>query len=92
MVSPAVAAPAAHRRALAKAAMAGDDPIRADMAEVEFCDLAGLRVIVSLVGPGTGRATVRQVVLGHLPAHLAEIMRILGWDPAPGLVVREPGR
>ena len=36
------------RRALAKATMAGDDAIRVDMAGVEFCDLAGLRMIVSV--------------------------------------------
>ncbi len=76
------------RRALARAAMAGDDSLRVDMAEVEFCDLAGLRLIVSLAG--SGRAGVSQVTIAHLPAHLAEIMHILGWARAPGLVLQEP--
>lgn len=78
------------RRALAKAAMAGDDALRVDMAGVEFCDLAGLRLIVSLAD--AGQAAVSQVTIVHLPARLAEIMDILGWAGTPGLVLLEPGR
>jgi anti-anti-sigma regulatory factor len=76
------------RRALAKAAMAGDDAIRVDMAQVEFCDLAGLRMIVSAAGPGgQNRAAAALVVIADLPTPLSDLMHILGWDTAPGVVL-----
>lgn len=77
------------RRILAKAAMSGDDTIRVDMAEVEFCDLGGLRIVTAMAGPGR---PLRQLVITHLPAHLADIMHILGWDTAPGVHVLETAR
>ncbi len=84
------------RRALAKAAMAGDGIIRVDMAEVEFCDLAGLRMIVSVADPGrdgqSGRPTAGQVVIADPPSPLADLMHILGWDNTPGVVLLEPHR
>jgi len=79
---------AMFRRALVKAAMAGDRDLCVDLAGVEFCDLAGLRSIISLAEPsGTGHAAVEQVTIAHLPDHLTEIMHILGWDTTPGVVV-----
>ncbi len=76
------------RRALVKAGMAGDRDLRVDLAGVEFCDLAGLRSIMSLAQPsGTGHAAVEQVTIAHLPGHLTEIMHILGWDSTPGVIV-----
>jgi anti-anti-sigma regulatory factor len=76
------------RRALAKATMAGDDAIRVDMAGVEFCDLAGLRMIVSVAGPGRpDRAKAERVVIAELSAPLADLMHILGWDTGPGVVL-----
>ncbi len=74
------------RRILAKAAMSGDDTIRLDMAQVEFCDLGGLRIITAVAGPAR---PVRQIMITHLPAHLADILHILGWDTAPGVLVLE---
>lgn len=76
------------RRALAKAAMAGDYTIRVDMAEVEFCDLAGLRMIVSVAAPsGQARAAAGQLVIADLSTPLSDLMHILGWDTAPGVVL-----
>jgi len=76
------------RRALAKAAMAGDEAIRVDMARVEFCDLAALRMIVSVARPGgQNRAAVARVVIADLPTPLSDLMHILGWDTAPGVVL-----
>lgn len=81
------------RRALAKATMAGDDAIQVDMAEVEFCDLAGLRMIVSVAGPRRlDRAGADQVVIADLPVPLTDLMHILGWDAAPGVVLRDASR
>jgi anti-anti-sigma regulatory factor len=78
-------------RSLARAALSGAAAIRVDLTGVEFCDLAGLRAITSLANPaGHGPGTVRQVTIAHLPAQLAGIMRILGWDATPGLVLVEP--
>ena len=77
------------RRILAKATMSGDDTIRVDMAGVEFCDLAGLRIITAVPGPAR---PVQQIVITHLPAHLADIMHILGWDTTPGVLVPETAR
>jgi anti-anti-sigma regulatory factor len=76
------------RRALAKATTAGDDAIRVDMAGVEFCDLAGLRMIVSVAGPGRPeRAKAERVVIADLSAPLTDLMHILGWDTGPGVVL-----
>lgn len=81
------------RRALAKATLAGDDAIRVDMAEVEFCDLAGLRMIVSVAGPSRlDRARADQVVITDLSAPLTDLMYILGWDATPGVVLLDAYR
>jgi anti-anti-sigma regulatory factor len=78
-------------RSLARAALSGAAAIRVDLTEIEFCDLGGLRAITSLANPaGQGPGTVRQVTIAHLPAQLAGIIRILGWDATPGLVLVEP--
>ena len=78
-------------RSLAHAALSGAAAIRIDLRGVEFCDLAGLRAITSLANPaGHEPGTVRQVTIAHLPAQLAGILRILGWDATPGLVLVQP--
>lgn len=60
--------------------------IHVGLAGVEYCDLAGLRAILRLVrGNGQGRC----VVLHAVPAHLHEVLRILGWDATPGLTIDE---
>ena len=78
-------------RSLARAALSGATAIRIDLTGVEFCDLAGLRAITSLANPaGQEPGTVRQVTIAHLPAQLTGIIRILGWDATPGLILVEP--
>ena len=65
-----------------------DDAIRVDMAGVEFCDLAGLHMIVSVAGPGgPNRAVAGQVVIAGLSAPLTDLMHILGWDTVPGVIL-----
>jgi ABC-type transporter Mla MlaB component len=60
--------------------------IHFSLAGVEYCDLAGLRAIVALAGTGCdGRD--RRVVLHDVPAQLRTVLRIVGWDATPGLVV-----
>jgi ABC-type transporter Mla MlaB component len=65
--------------------------LRVDMADVMYCDLAGLRAIVSLAHAGKpGSTSVDQLVLQHLPIQLRTVVRILGWDATPGLFLAEP--
>jgi ABC-type transporter Mla MlaB component len=62
------------------------------LAGVEYCDLAGLRAIVLLTetsGPEAGHG-IRRVVLHGVPDRLTRLLRILGWDSAPGLVIAGP--
>lgn len=62
-----------------------------DMADVAYCDLAGLRAIISLTNAlPPGSAGVDQLVLHHLPMQLKTVLRVLGWDATPGLYLAEP--
>ena len=80
---------------LAAAAATGWDRIRVDLAGVGYCDVAGLRAIMSLAGgPGqagstNGEASAGQVVLAHLHPPLRSVLRILGWDTVPGVIVED---
>ena len=58
----------------ARGAHPGQNP---DLAAVTYCDLAGLRAILSLAGAASG---------GHPGAGLL-VLGILGWDATPGLVI-----
>jgi anti-anti-sigma regulatory factor len=79
-------------RTLTRARRSGDFPMLVDLAGVEFCDVAGLRAIISLVDgrDPCGRAA-GEITLVHLPSHLATLLRVLGWDATPGLIVADPG-
>ncbi len=52
-----------------------------DLSAVTFCDLAGLRAIVRLADTST------PVILHGVPRPLRAVMKILGWDQEPGLVI-----
>jgi ABC-type transporter Mla MlaB component len=64
--------------------------VHLDLADVSYCDLAGLRAIVRLASPG-GPGTGRPVVLHKVPEQLRAVLGIIGWDAVPGLTVAEPG-
>jgi anti-anti-sigma regulatory factor len=71
-----------------EATAADQREVHVHLREVVYCDLAGLRAIVRLAGPGMrGGAAGRQVVLHGLSAHLTAVLRILGWDLIPGLTI-----
>ena len=75
-------------RALASVAR---DPgeIHIDLADVEYCDVAGLRAFVVLAAaPCRGHGGVR-VVLHKVPSHLVNVLHILGWDATSGLTIAE---
>lgn len=64
--------------------------VHLDLAEVSYCDLAGLRAIVRLASPG-GAGTGRPVVLHKAPEQLRAVLEIVGWAAIPGLTVAERG-
>ena len=75
-------------RILARAAAAGAPRIHVDLADVQYCDVAGLRAIISLVsGQGEAPAAVDEIVFTHLPGPLQRVLSILGWDAAPGVIL-----
>ncbi len=64
--------------------------VHLDLADVSYCDLAGLRAIVRLANPG-GAGTGRPVVLHKVPEQLRAVLTIIGWDAISGLTVADPG-
>jgi anti-anti-sigma factor len=73
---------------LARTAAVGAPRIHVDLADVQYCDVAGLRAIISLAsGQGEGRAAVDEIVFTHLPGPLQRVLTILGWDAAPGVIL-----
>lgn len=65
--------------------------VHIDLAEVVYCDLAGLRAIVRLAADN-GVAARRLVNLHEVPPQLRTVLEIIGWDSIPGLAVSGPGR
>jgi anti-anti-sigma factor len=57
----------------------GTSEIHLDLAAVDFCDVAGLRILTG--HSDGGRPAPGQVILHHLPAHLNKMLRLLHWEP-----------
>lgn len=70
--------------------LAGAGEIHLNLADVQYCDLAGLRAMIRLAGAGRSSDS-RQVVLHDVPPRLKTVLGILGWDSAPGLVIDQSG-
>ena len=72
----------------------GPGEVHVSMGAVSYCDLAGLRAIVRVTGADGGArgngGDARRVVLHEVPAQLATVLRIVGWDAIPGLAVDQP--
>jgi anti-anti-sigma factor len=64
----------------------GVPEIHFDLAGLEYCDLAGLRAIIRLASTGHDEH-VKRVVLHDVPWRLQTVLRIVGWDSTPGLVI-----
>jgi anti-anti-sigma factor len=60
------------------------DEVQIDLSAVEYCDLAGLRAIIRLA------TADRKLILHGVPAHLLNLLSILGWDQTSSLVIN-PG-
>ncbi len=65
------------------------DVVHLDLRGVEYCDIAGLRVMVQLTATGVrdGDHAARRVVLHGAAPDLIAVLGILGWDRTPGLIV-----
>jgi ABC-type transporter Mla MlaB component len=63
--------------------------VEIDLRGVTYCDLAGIRTILLLGGPGkpSPQPSGTQVVLRDPPEELTTIMQILGWEASPGLTI-----
>jgi anti-anti-sigma regulatory factor len=62
--------------------------VQIDLTGVEYCDIAGLRLMVRLTGAGGqggDHKGARRVVLHGAAPHLRAVLGILGWDCTPGL-------
>jgi hypothetical protein len=78
----------------------GPAEIHVSLAEVSYCDLAGLRAIVRITGAdgsgpgggaeGSGNGGSRRVVLHGVSGPLQTVLQIVGWDSIPGLAVDQP--
>ena len=55
--------------------------LHVNLSAVTFCDVAGLRAVVRLAESTT------PVILHGVPGTLLTVMKILGWDQQPGLVI-----
>jgi len=64
--------------------------VHIDLAGVEYCDVAGLRLMVRLTraddlnGDHQG---ARRVILHAVAPQLRTVLGVLGWDRTPGLVL-----
>jgi anti-anti-sigma regulatory factor len=70
--------------ALCRAAQNPERDLLIDLSEVEFCDLGGVRAIMSVA---TRPDAPRWVTLTGLPAETRTVIHILGWQAAPGVML-----
>jgi anti-anti-sigma factor len=65
----------------------GEGDLNVDLHYLEFCDVSGIRALVSAakeVQPG------RRLVVTGLPPQLRNVMTMVGWNDLPGLVIDDP--
>ena len=66
--------------------------IHISLADVAYCDVAGLRAIILLAGGRANQDGGTRLVLHEVPGLVKTVLRILGWDTTPGLAIEEPGQ
>lgn len=66
--------------------LAGEGDLHLDLTRLEFCDVSGIRVLVSAAERVEGR---RRLFLHGLPPQLQTVMEVVGWADLPGLVIDE---
>jgi anti-anti-sigma factor len=57
-------------------------PLHLDLSELLFCDVSGIRALVSYAQAQKGD---RHVILHGLPGRIEKVMDVLGWSELPGL-------
>ena len=67
--------------------LAGEGDLHIDLSRLEFCDVSGIRALVSAAERVAGR---RRLVLQGLPPQLRTAMTVVGWADLPGLVIDQP--
>jgi anti-anti-sigma regulatory factor len=65
-------------------ALDGEGDLHIDVSRLEFCDVSGIRALVSAAESVGGR---RRLVLHGLPPQLRTVMTVVGWTDLPGLVI-----
>jgi len=66
--------------------------IHISLADVAYCDVAGLRAIILLAGGPANQDGGTRLVLHEVPGLVKTVLRILGWDTTPGLAIEESGQ
>lgn len=61
--------------------------VHIDLAGVDYCGLPGLRILIGLGDGDDQHHLPGRLILHHLPAHLNEVLRVLGWEAVPGLTI-----
>jgi ABC-type transporter Mla MlaB component len=66
--------------------------VHVNLAELTYCDVAGLRAILRLAGTGRNGEGHggRCLFLDEVPQILTRLLQILGWDSTPGLIMNQP--
>jgi anti-anti-sigma factor len=67
--------------------LAGEGDLHIDLSRLEFCDVSGIRALVSAAEKLDGR---RRLVLHGLAPQLQTAMTAVGWSDLPGLVMGDP--
>jgi anti-anti-sigma factor len=69
-------------------AMTPGNDLHVDVSQVMFCDISGIRAFVSVA---EGLPAGRRLLLHGMPAALENVMRVVGWNRLPALLVCECG-
>ena len=60
----------------------GHGPLHLDLSGISFCDVSGIRAIVSYART---RDSEHRLFLHGMPARLEKVMDVMGWVELPGL-------
>jgi anti-anti-sigma regulatory factor len=66
------------------ASLEGEGDLHIDLSRLEFCDVSGIRALVSAAERVAG---LRRLFLHGLPPQLRTVMKVVGWADLPGLVI-----
>jgi anti-anti-sigma factor len=62
----------------------GEGDLHIDLSKVEFCDVSGIRALVSAAENGKRGS---RLVMHGLPPLLQRVMRLVGWGDLPSVVI-----